>query len=241
MTSECQLVYSLEELLKCSLLQLLSLSRARMLPTYGTKAKLISRLVKDQVMTAKIAAQDDHCSSRSHGPLSHQSLSTVSTPTKKRKITDFDSASEPPQSLMCSLCSTDLSDSGAVCYNCRLTHISQAEAVRSTLLPGVELIQLQSKTEFVISPELTSEIWNSEGALQIQIRCTEHGGSLHLWPHDCLILVDDFVIFAKEDFEGKDLPLNVTNLLTTGPHSLQVLCSDSAYSLGLYTVTQPTF
>jgi hypothetical protein len=241
MTSESQLVYSSEELLDWNLQQLVGLSRARMLPAYGTKAKLISRIVKDQVMTAKNAAQADSSSVRSHGPLSHSSVSTVSTPTKKRKITDFDSASETPQSSLCSLCSTDLSDRGEACYNCRLKCISQADAVHSTLLPGTELSQLRSKTEFVISPELTSEISNSEGALQIQIRCTKHGASLHSWPRDCLILVDDFVVFAKEDFEDQDLPLNVTRLLTTGPHSLQVLCNDSAYSLGLYTVTRLAF
>jgi hypothetical protein len=221
--------YPEAELLTWKLVDLKSLCKIHRLPDYGTKRKIVNRIVN---------AQEANGYSRSRKRRSPSTAST--TPTKRRKFSDFEVESEV-SAKKCAHCNEVYGESslgaegGVTCYNCSLRDVNQVDSVVRALLPATMLRNLRD-AEFIVSSDLAVALSAAKGAMQIQIRCTQVGAKLHMWPKDCLLFINDTVIFESSQFQGQSFPMNVTAALSIGRNSLKVESRDADFVLGLYIV-----
>jgi hypothetical protein len=90
--------------------------------------------------------------------------------------------------------------------------------------------------EFNVTSDHAVALSAAKGAMQMQVRCTQKGAKLHLWPKDLILIINDVVIFESSNFQGQSFPMNVTAALNIGRNSLKVESIHADFVLGLYIV-----
>jgi len=211
--------------------ELRDLCRRRKLAIHGRKDLIVRRIMRDQSLIGQSNAG------------SRGSRSTVETPTKKQKV-EFQLSPTVPKSRQCLKCKESLSNDvrllvGATdyhCYSCKLRDLSPVDAVVDEIMPATKLNDLKFKRMFVVPLSTRYDIEEAKGKLQIQIRCMKVGQKLQGWPANCMILINDRVIFDRSEYEGEDYPLNVTSLLHIGENFIQIHCERQEHILGIYLV-----
>jgi hypothetical protein len=167
---------------------------------------------------------------------------------------------QPSVPIPCTYCKVDMSQFmkaakvkmlHLACAHCQMTKYSHLEVVEDTMVEPFLLVNDHQKSmvSFSVTDELLDQVRQAKGALQVQLRSIKLDGKgfLPCWPRSASVIFDrklvmELVPRKPNEKARKDNSLNITSLLTRGPHSFGIIYEAEAakYVAGLYLIKKLT-
>jgi hypothetical protein len=219
------------ELMTMTVKSLRVICKQHSLPVQGRKELIVKRILTYQF-------KDSESKSRSR--------SSHSTEDSLLKFTKVSESGQhvPAQHRKCLRCQGPLiydirvlvGATDFLCYSCQLADLSPVDSVIEELLQATKLNRLRAKTEFIYSASSHEAIEQGRGTVQVQARCMKVGQKTQSWPKNCVVVLNDSVVFENKDYMGQDYPLNLTNLLAFGVNTISLHCERQEHILGIFLV-----